>query len=373
MHIAFDAQVLGERLGFGVRTYTLNLLKSLVTIDLTNRYTIYAKHRFIPQVLNAKTDNFRVRILRSPLPWRLSRYTRLPAQLFFDKPDVFFSPVSILGLPYPARTVLTTHDLFSVSMRQFSFLAKHAGAIIAVSHFVKNELVRLLKTKPEKIYVIYEGYDPDTFKPEVDKQKLNMIKQKYNIDSNYILNVAVLEPRKNIPRLIEAFNRLNKQVPNCLKLVITGEKGWDYEGIFRTVRQSGLEDKVIFTGFVPQKDLPVLMSGAEVFVFPSLQEGFGLPPLEAMACGTPVITSNTSSLPEVIGDAGILVDPYNINEIVEAMYQVISNIELRERMRYKGLERVKMFSWEKAAKETIDVFKTIYRILSNKVITGEDK
>jgi glycosyltransferase involved in cell wall biosynthesis len=170
-----------------------------------------------------------------------------------------------------------------------------------------------------------------------------------------------LQTNKNIPRLIKAFSLLKKERKISHQLVIVGKKYIGYEAILRAFHESAASDDIILTGYVPTEELPLLISGADVFVFPSLYEGFGLPPLEAMACGTPVITSNVSSLPEAVGDAGILVDPYNIREIAEAMYRVISDGNLREQMRRKGLERARLFSWHKAAKEMLRLFEAFSR------------
>jgi glycosyltransferase involved in cell wall biosynthesis len=232
--------------------------------------------------------------------------------------------------------------------------------VIVPSQSTKTDVMRLYGVNPEKIAVIYEGYDEEVYKPQDNLAPIEEVKREYNISGKYILYVGTLEPRKNIPRLVEAFHSLKKgEVEH--KLVVAGKLGWLYKDIFTTVTKLNLENEVIFTGYIPQKELPILMGGAEVFAYPSLYEGFGLPPLEAMACGTPVIASNTSSLPEVIGDAGILVDPYNSKEIAQAMYRLISDEGLRQQMHQRGLNRAKMFSWEKTAQQTLKVFEIVHR------------
>jgi glycosyltransferase involved in cell wall biosynthesis len=185
---------------------------------------------------------------------------------------------------------------------------------------------------------------------------VNRVRGKYDIKGEYLLYVGTLEPRKNVVRLLQAFHKLKREGHTDYKLVITGAKGWLYQNIFSLISKLELHHQVIFTGWVPEEELPILMSGAQVLVYPSLYEGFGLPPLQAMACGTPVITSNISSMPEVVGDAAILIDPYNIDEIATAIHQVLSDGDLRQRMSQMGIERAKLFSLEKEARQTIEIF-----------------
>ena len=205
--------------------------------------------------------------------------------------------------------------------------------------------------------MVYNGKN-ERFKP-LNQKEVAEVKQKYNLDFPFILFVGVLQPRKNIPTLIKAYYKLKKEGIKD-KLVITGGKGWQYKEIFETVERLNLQKEVIFTGHIPDDDLPKLYNAADLFAFPSLYEGFGIPPLEAMACGIPVITSNTGSLPEVVGDAGIMVDPYDIDGLAKAMYEVLNNEGLKEEMVKKGLERAKMFSWKKCAKEVLDVYEEAY-------------
>jgi glycosyltransferase involved in cell wall biosynthesis len=276
--------------------------------------------------------------------------------------------------PYcPYSRIVTIYDLTPVVLKgahradfrfkfgkEVSHAARRADKIIAISQSTKKDLINLLGAKPEKISVVYPGYDDDIFKPSPDPHKIETALRKYGIIRSYIIYVGILEPKKNILRLVEAFASLKREGKIVHKLVIAGKRAWGDETVFQAVRRNGLEGEVIFTGYVPQEELPLLMSGADVFVFPSLHEGFGIPPLEAMACGTPVIASNASSLPEVVGDAGILVDPYNVDEIAEAIYKVVSDGKLREQMRRKGLERAKLFSWKKAAQQTLQILEDTY-------------
>ena len=191
-----------------------------------------------------------------------------------------------------------------------------------------------------------------------DEKAIEAIKARYNIAGDYILFVGTLQPRKNLIRLIEAFSNLQSPISN-IQLIIAGKKGWLYEETFRQVEELGLEWKVVFTDYAPEGDLPALLSGASLFVFPSLYEGFGLPVLEAMACGTPVVCSNVSSLPEVAGEAAILVDPLDVEELATAMERVLGDEELRAELTERGFEQARRFSWEKCARQTLDVLERV--------------
>jgi glycosyltransferase involved in cell wall biosynthesis len=231
--------------------------------------------------------------------------------------------------------------------------------VIAVSESTKNDCINYLDIPKEKITVIHNAVD-DIFKPLIDKQKIeNHLKKEYNIDHPFILFVGTLEGRKNVPQLINAFYEVKKMGLNH-KLILVGMKGWKSEPIFEAIEKLGLKDEIIFPGYIPTSDLVKLYNVADVFVYPSLYEGFGLPPLEAMSCGCPVITSNTSSLPEVVGDAGILVDPHDTDGLAKAIYEVLSDNELRNQLVENSLERAKMFSWEKVAQETWKVYENMY-------------
>jgi glycosyltransferase involved in cell wall biosynthesis len=231
---------------------------------------------------------------------------------------------------------------------------KNVDMIITVSKSTKKDVIKCLKFPEEKIKVIYNGVD-ERFKP---LKNYNDVLHKYNINPPYILYIGTLEPRKNIPALIKAFYKLKKRGIRH-KLVIVGKKGWKYKQIFRVVEDLNLRRDVVFTGYVSYNDLPKFYSAADLFVYPSLYEGFGLPPLEAMACGCPVITSNVSSLPEVVGDAGFIVDPSDIGGLSRTIKELLANDSLRENVIRKGLKRIKEFSWEKTAKESLKVYKEV--------------
>jgi len=264
---------------------------------------------------------------------------------------------------------LTIFDVNFLAMRKFTLwsgrwhfapkmkdYAKRSHHIITVSENSKSEIIKYLNVSEEKISVIYGGY-ADIFKLESDDRLSSDVKRKYNITGNYLLYVGTLEPRKNLLGLIRAYAQ--SRAKDDFILVLAGGKGWQYENIFKLVRELKLENRIIFTGYVPENDLPGLYQGATLFVYPSFYEGFGLPPLEAMACGLPVIVSHTTSLPEVVGDAGVYVDPNDVEQISFSIDTVLSDSELRQTLIQRGLERAKLFSWEKAAKETLKLYQKV--------------
>ncbi len=267
-------------------------------------------------------------------------------------------------------SVLTVQDLAFLRYPEFytwknktymksvaSFSIKNADALITTSENTRKDLIDLLMVKEDKIFVIYPGVD-STFKPASaqDKEK---VKKKFGLPQNYILAVGTLEPRKNLSCLLKAFALLKKKSDFDFKLVIVGEEGWLYKRIFNDIKKQDLEKETIFTGFIQDKDLPAIYSGASVFVYPSLYEGFGLPALEAMACGAPVVCSNTSSLPEVVGKAALKANPEKPEEFANAISKIVSDTNLAKELSKMGYERAKQFSWEKTAKETLSVYKKI--------------
>jgi glycosyltransferase involved in cell wall biosynthesis len=291
----------------------------------------------------------------------------IPYLSFKKNYNLFHSPHFVFPIFNPGKIILTIHDLtpllfpdiFSLQARTYMkimiWLSKFkADKIITVSQNTKDDLVEMFNYNPKKIKVIYNGVD-NSYKIIDNKKLISEIKDKYDTGKDFLLYVGNIKPHKNIPVLLKALSNIDKQN----KLVIVGKRDKAYDEIFDIIDQNNLEDRIIFTGFVPDKDLILLYNAATLFVYPSLYEGFGLPPLEAMACGTPVITSNVSSLPEVVGYAAITVDPYNINGLAEEINKVLGNEVLQKAMIKKGIERAKEFTWEKTARETIRVYEEV--------------
>src|SRR3972149_7961655 len=297
----------------------------------TIKFLIHLKQPPLPD-LPKESENFKYKVFG---PKKLWTQFALPINLMFGRrPDVFFSMAHygprFSKVPY----VVTIHDLsylhypelFKKSdllqLRSWTkYSVQNATHIIAVSQTTKDDIVKNYHVDPAKITVTYEGYDQSRIKPQSESQ-INRMKKKYQIDGNYIIFVGTLQPRKNLERLIEAFEKLTRnQKPETrnLQLVIVGKRGWMYDQIFEQIKSLNLGQKVIFTDYVPNNDLSALISGSLAYVLPSLWEGFGIPVIEAQACGVPVVVSNISSLPEILADSGILVDPQKTDSIAEGI------------------------------------------------------
>jgi glycosyltransferase involved in cell wall biosynthesis len=288
----------------------------------------------------------------------------LPVEAFIGSLDLFYSPDFVLPPVLRARTLLTVHDLSFVRHPQtadphlYRYLnvavprsVRRADHILADSQNTAHDLTELWDVPSGKISVLYPGVE-SRFRPVTDAAELDRVRNRYDLPQHFIFTVGTLQPRKNYERLIRAFSQLRVATKDhSHRLVVAGGKGWLYESIFDSVRELGLEERVLFPGFVDDEDLPALYTLADLFAFPSLYEGFGLPVLEAMACGTPVICSEASSLPEVAGDATLLVDPLDMEGWTQAMRQALNDEELRRSLVARGLAQARGFSWERAARE----------------------
>jgi len=306
-------------------------------------------------------------------PWRMAVWLGHLLGIHFDAllPDAeLFHATEHLLLPLRRiPTVLTVHDLifrlFPEHHKRLNLwylnatmplYCRHASAIIAVSEATKHDLMRWYGVPAEKITVIHEAAAPH-FKPATPEQ-VAAVRERYGLPEHYILRVGTIEPRKNLERLLDALQLLQRS-DSTIRLVVVGSKGWLYRRFFKKLHGSGLRHTVILTGHVRDTDLPAIYSGATLLVEPSLYEGFGLPLLEAMACGTPVVCSDTSSLPEVAGDAACYFDPRESAAMAEAIGEVWRDSSLRDTMRHNGLLRAAQFSWERAAQETLAVYRTL--------------
>jgi glycosyltransferase involved in cell wall biosynthesis len=240
----------------------------------------------------------------------------------------------------------------------FPKLIRDSDRIIADSYNTKKDIVNYYGVREEKISVIHLGASRGY--RQLENQIVESVRSKYHLNFPFVLFIGTIEPRKNIPVLLKAFSICKKKLPE-LKLVIVGQKGWKYHAVFTTITNLHLQNDVLFLQYVPHEDLPAIYNAAELFVYPSLYEGFGLPPLEAMQCGVPVITSNTSSLPEIVGERGAMVNPDDIQGLASMMFDLLSDDSLRkENIRY-GLSRARLFSWEKCALETQEIYEEVYR------------
>ncbi len=354
MKIAIDVQTtLGQPTGFGF--YVSNLVKALKNVD--------SKDEFV--LIKPKTE----KDFSTPgrFIWDQFVFPRLAKQ---SKVDLVHQPCFSAPFLFRGPAVVTIHDIISLlfpenipfASRMFyskwmPFSYRKAKRIITISHSTKADITRVLKIPSEKISVVQLAVDAK-FSREAGSEEVKGVMKKFSIPGDYILHIGTLEPRKNLNFLLDVFAKALENTKNKnLNLVITGKKGWYYEDLFEKVNDLKLNDKVFFTGYIDESDKPALYKGARIFAFPSLYEGFGLPPLEAMASGVPVISSNTSSMPEVIGEAGILLSPKDKTKWVNAITLVNSDETVRKSMKERNKEQVKKFSWERTARETIAIYK----------------
>ncbi|MBN1993930.1 MAG: glycosyltransferase family 4 protein [Anaerolineae bacterium] len=307
-------------------------------------------------------------------PWRmavwLSQLFRWPMDKTFGATEIFHATNHLLAHFQHARTVYTLHDLIFLHYPEYHLAynrwyltltmplyLKAADMIVTPSECSKRDAIKFYGIAAEKIKVIYEAPAP-TFKPVTDPANLARVRQTYHLPEKYILHVATIEPRKNLIRLLDAFKPLLADWPD-LKLVLVGKKGWLFESFFQHLQASGLAENVIFPGYVAEADLPAFYQLAAIFAFPSLYEGFGLGPLEAMACGTPVVCSNSSSLPEVAGDAGLLVDPTDTAALHQTLRRILEDAELRANLVQRGLAQAQKFTWARAVTELEAVYESL--------------
>jgi glycosyltransferase involved in cell wall biosynthesis len=367
LRIAIDAHSVGTGLG-GNESYATNLIEALAEIDQKNQYTLYVTRREAVERFQNRWPNFSV---RSTLPH--TPLIRIPLTL---SAELRRNPVDVLHVQFtsppfsPCPVVVSIHDLsFEHLPQTFKWRsrkqlritvrrsAREATRVIALSEFTRRDIVDSYGVPTERVSVIPPAA-PAGFGPVKDHQELQRVRQTYGIDCDYILSVGSIQPRKNLSRLVTAYSLLRKAKPEVKlpKLVLVGKCAWLYDETLRTIKELEVSESVILTGYVPETDLPALYSGATCFVYPSFFEGFGLPPLEAMQCGAPVIVGNRTSLPEVVGDAGLLVDPFDVDALAAAIESVVNDAELRSELRTKGLQRARLFDWRTTARQTLAVY-----------------
>ncbi len=376
MRVTFEGQTIAKSNMTGIGYYAYNIIKNVLKIDHENLYSINVFDFFgrnnsvenIAKTLDGTSTNIRACV---HLPYGLyaryhSIFGKLPYELYFNsKSDLYHFFNYIIPEKVSGKTITTIYDmvykLYPETMNDVNhrIFRKHlarscneADAIITISQNSRREISELMNVPSDKIHVTYCAVDASVYYPRKDKE---LIRMKYGIDGPYILYLGTLEPRKNIPALIKAFHSVSQRLDG-IKLVLAGSRGWKSENIYSLIDELAMTDKVIFTGYVAENDKPVLYSCAEIFVFPSLYEGFGIPPLEAMACGTPVICSNTSSLPEVVGDAGVLVDPKNEEQLAYEIERLMNDSSEREILSGKGIIQAKKFSWKDSACTILDIY-----------------
>ena len=372
MNIAFDASDMCTGRADGTTRYTGELAKRLPELAKEIHWDFYGPCPVVRERQGVPLKN--VEWHASPFPGAWTQ-TRFAWELFKNKPDVLFMPIQQLPIfrPHRTKTVAVIHDLaFHTYKEQFRYkdwlllhtfsaqVANEADAIIAVSEATKKDIEKYYG-RTHNVHVVHHGIDHDRFKIFSEEEKesgLKKLQEKYpDIKKPYILFVGQIQPRKNIVRLVEAFEMLARQHGGSgLRLIIAGGHGWNNTEIYKRIAESPVRKNIVVTGAVPDELLPTLYANAEVFVLPSLQEGFGIPLIEAAACGIPIVTSNCSSMKEIVGDAGVLVDPKNSEAIAEGIQEALQNKELYTK---KSIHMASMFSWDKAAQETLRVLKEV--------------
>ena len=374
MHVAINAHLLSPVPGYrqaGVSRYIDQLLRHLWTLPAPDvRWTIYTPPGASRSLLAAPTT-VDLRPSRLPTTNPLARIVWeqviAPVAVARQRPDVLLAPLNVVPLLAPYRTVVTVHDLAFLRfdlhkpakrryLTAFTKLSvRRAAHVITVSEFTRHEVLELLNVPAAKVTAIPNGRD-ERFQP-VDPHVVAEFRARHQLPSEFLLFVGTLEPRKNVTTLLRAYARVRSEVK--MPLLIGGGKGWRFDDIFALVQELGLEQDVRFLGFVAIDELPLFYAAATAFVYPSLYEGFGFPPLEAFAMGTPVVTSDAASLPEVAGDAALLVPPRDVSALAAALVRITQDTALRADLRAKGLARVQQFSWAHTAAKTLAVLRQV--------------
>jgi len=365
LRIAIDARKLRD---YGIGTYVRNLLRHLARIDQTTEYVVLCREADREPV-GELGENFRAVPEASPGYSMREQFT-VPLDLRRERADLFHAPHYVLPPLTPCKSVVTIHDCIHLRFPQYlrnklgygyargsMWIATHrSNRILTVSEASKRDILDYFHVPPAKIDVIYNGID-ERFSAEPDPEDVSRVRERYQLDAPFVLYAGNIKPHKNLERTIEAFQLLRGDAGfGQVRLVIIGDEIAKYAALRHAVHRYKLHKYVRFFGFVPDRTLAILYRLAAVFVFPSLYEGFGLPPLEAMASGTPVITSNVSSLPEVVGDAAILVNPLEPQAIAEAMRRVLTDAAVRDDLRARGFARARQFSWERSIRRVREIY-----------------
>jgi glycosyltransferase involved in cell wall biosynthesis len=364
MRIGIDARKLHD---FGIGTYLHNLLKELVRLDDDAEYVVLCYERDVDWL---STLGPRVRpVLTSADTYSLREQIEVPWRLWRAGVDLFHAPHYVLPLFVPCPSVVTIHDCIHLMFPQYlpNRLAIHyarffmwwatrrARLVMTVSEASKRDILRFCRIPAEKVTVIYNAID-DRFREPPPPDEVERIRERFQLHGPFVLYVGNVKPHKNLERLIQAVHHLHENGYDALKLLVIGSDISKYQSLRRAIHVFNLHRFVRFLGFVPDRTLHVLYGLASVFAFPSLYEGFGMPVLEAMACGTPVVCSDRTSLPEVVGDAAVLVDPEDVGALARAVTRVLGDAALAGGMRERGLARARQFTWERAAVATRAVY-----------------
>ena len=371
MRIAIDVQPLlaGNKTGIG--SYQADLLKAAMNADPENEYilnffSLRNTQEKVDKLRELFGDSVKIRVCRLmsyslihmlwliiPFPYRWIFPQKADMSLFFNYYVPPFAEGKVYSVVYdtvirdmPETMDERTRRVLNMSLKKS---IRRSDRVITISEFSKSRIMYHFDVPEDRLSVVYCGIDKSRYNAQYSPEKILDCKRGYGIGEKYILYLGTLEPRKNISGLIEAYKLLTETQPDCPELVIAGGKGWHYAPIFERVKELGLESRVKFTGYISDDDAPLLMCGAELFCFPSFYEGFGMPPLEAMSCGAPTVVADNTAFPEVVGNAALTVDAHSPNSIACAMNQLISDEELRQKLKVNGIAQAEKFSWENSA------------------------
>ena len=377
VRIGIDARKLHD---FGIGTYIRNLLRQLARLDQTTEFVLLSR----PQdkaALTSLGENFRI-VAESAGNYSFTEQVKIPLALRREKVDLFHAPHYVLPPLVPCRSVVTIHDCIHLMFPQYlpnrlalryartsiAMAARRATRVMTVSETSKRDIIRFFGTEADKIDVIHNAYDERFDEPR--EEEISRVRERYQLHEDFVLYVGNVKPHKNLERLIEAFHLVRARGLDHVKLVMIGDDISKYAALRRAVHQHQLHKYVRFLGYLPEGTLAAMYRLASVFVFPSLYEGFGLPPLEAMASGTPVVTSNVSSLPEVTGDAAVLVDPYDPAAIADGIARVLTDDDLAAQMRVRGLARAHEFSWETSIRRVREIYGEVLNLPAPSSVPG---
>jgi glycosyltransferase involved in cell wall biosynthesis len=369
VRIGIDARKLHD---FGIGTYIRNLLRQLARQDRQTEFVVFCRPED-RETLASLGENFRAVVEIAPT-YSIAEQVRLPIAIRREGVTLYHAPHYVLPPLVRCRSVVTIHDCIHLMFPQYlpnrlaleyartsiSLAARRATRVLTVSESSKRDILRFVSTESDKITVIYNAYD-ERFGVEPREEDVVRVRERYQLHDEFVLYAGNVKPHKNLERLIVAFDLVRKRGLDHLKLVLIGDDISRYSALRRAVHQHQLHKYVRFLGYLPEETLAVMYRLAGLFVFPSLYEGFGLPPLEAMASGTPVVTSNVSSLPEVAGDAAILVDPHDPHAIADGVYRLLTDEHLRRDLRLKGLARARQFSWEESVRRVRAIYEEVAR------------
>ena len=383
----------------GIYHYIINLFSNLRDIDTENEYVLFFNyllqvHRENCEEVMRLLEGGNMKVIRSRFPRRLRRRLHLPANLFIGNVDILHGPFDNVLPAIGCKRITTIHDIryFDIyprlknavpelsrypidsrgfnswnewmkgMIRRVSSAVQKADAIITISDYSRDALENILHVDKHRIHRVYNGVSP-SFVPILNGDGILKTLARYGIDRDYLMFIGHIDPFKNILRMIDAYHMIKHDgganIPRLVMISPTRESDWFYQIVMKKIKELSLTDDIYIAGNVPDEDIPFFYNGAEALLIPSLYEGFGLPAVEAMACGIPVVASDSCSLPEIVGDAAILVDPYSVDSIAEGMHKVLSDKGLRNKLTGRGRERASLFSWEETARETVKVYKEV--------------